>query len=129
MRKIIGSVAALAVAGLLAVGVTAWTANASSTEDAPTLVLNKTVLRAGEVVHVSGDAGAESFNWVGSEAFTPRANDPYPGETGGSAEVTVDANGHYEGDATIAPVAPGDYTVSVRIGGGNAGSATITVVG
>lgn len=126
MRKIFGIAAALVATALLAVGIT-WTASASDETDAPTLVLDKTVVRAGEVVHVSGDAGQESFNWVASAAFVRQANDPYPGD-GGSAVVTVDANGHYEGDATIAPVAPGDYTVSVRIGGGNAGSATVTVV-
>jgi len=122
MRKILGGAAALTAATLLTA-----TLSGVAAAEAPTLVLNKTVVQAGESVHVSGDAGQETFNWVGSPAFTTQANDPYPGD-GGSAVVTVDANGHYEGDATIAPVAPGDYPVSVRIGGGNAGNATITVV-
>lgn len=126
MRKIFGVMTALVAATLLAVGLS-WSASATDDNTENTLNIDRTVVRAGESVHVWGESGPETFNWVGSPAFVTRENDPYPGD-GGSAAVTVDENGHYEGDAVIRDVAPGEYHVTARIGGGNAGNVTITVV-
>ncbi|RZS31383.1 hypothetical protein EV193_11474 [Herbihabitans rhizosphaerae] len=121
MRKI-----SAALFALVAVVVAVFGLTGTASAEAP-LTVDRTVVRAGEELRVSGDAGPETFNWVGSPAFARQADDPYPGD-GGSAAVTVDQNGHYQGVARIANVQPGEYTVTARIGGGNAGSVTITVV-
>jgi hypothetical protein len=126
MRKIFAVMTALVAAALVAVGLSG-TASAAGNNTADTLNIDRTVVRAGESVHVWGEAGPETFNWVGSSAFVTRENDPYPGD-GGSADVTVDENGHYDGYAVIRDVEPGEYHVTARIGGGNAGNVTITVV-
>lgn len=122
MRKVFAVLTVMVASVLVAVGV-----SGTASANADTLNIDQTVVRAGDTVHVWGESGPETFNWVGSEAFVTRVNDPYPGD-GGSADVTVDANGHYDGYATIRDIAPGEYYVTARIGGGNAGSVTITVV-
>lgn len=124
MRRISAVLTVLSTAALLTAGAAAAGASAAPVQ------LSKATVQAGDVVEVSGEAGQEGLNWVASAAFvrqTDEDGDPYPGN-GGSAHVTTDADGHFHGSARVAQVAPGSYDVSVRIGGGNAGSVTITVV-
>lgn len=123
MRGVSAVPTALLVGALLAAGAT----SVAASPGAAPVSLSKTSAHVGELVEVSGEAGREGLNWVASGAFVRQQDDPYPGD-GGSARVHTDRDGHFHGTARIAAVPPGSYPVSVRIGGGNAGSVTIKVV-
>lgn len=112
---------------LLAAAATLGVAGTASAQSAP-ITLDHTHVQPGDTVHITGRSGPEALNWVASKAFVRQPHDPYPGE-GGSAVITSHHDGHFAGHATIVDVPPGTYDVSVRIGGGNAGSVPITVTG
>ncbi|PXY32241.1 hypothetical protein [Prauserella muralis] len=93
------------------------------------LVVDKSTVAPGELVRVSaGCPLGEGVNHVGSAAFAPTGHDgPYSGN-GGVARLTAQAAGAAAGRAVIRPdAAPGRYDVTLRCGGGHAGTTTLDV--
>lgn len=132
MRKSKALVAAAAICGLSFMG--AGSALAAPT-DAPAHVMpsqagpvtvDKPVVSAGETVTITVDHGPEAMSWVLSDAFTDREQNPV-GSGEGVAHLVSDENGVATYTATIDQVPAGDYTIHVRIGGGNAPDGLVTV--
>ncbi|MBK1783978.1 hypothetical protein [Prauserella cavernicola] len=99
-----------------------------ATADA-TLLVDKSIVSPGEVVHVTAKCPyAEGISHVGSPAFAATGADgPYAGN-GGVAVLTARSGGFGIGRAEIrADIAPGVYPVVLRCGGGNAGTVELTI--
>jgi hypothetical protein len=124
-RKVLVTLSVVAV-GLLGPAAPAF---AGAGQDDASLYVETNTVVTGHLLHVWGacGGGGQGLNWVGSAAFEHRGkDDPYPGD-GGSARITAYNRGAFEGEAVIANVPPGNYTVSARCGGGLAATEQITV--
>ncbi|GDY29297.1 hypothetical protein [Gandjariella thermophila] len=128
-RKVLVTLSVVALGGAALLGVAA-PAFAGAGQDGASLYVDSNTVVTGQLLHVWGacGGGGEGLNFVGSAAFVHRGqDDPYPGD-GGSARITAYNRGAFEGEAVVANVPPGDYTVSARCGGGLAATEPITVV-
>ncbi|MEV5544265.1 hypothetical protein AB0L13_46490 [Saccharopolyspora shandongensis] len=92
----------------------------------PLLTADKSQVRAGNTLVLRLEHGAEGVNWISSAAFVRNREHPF-GADEGLAEVVNDRDGNAEAVATIADVAPGEYTVHTRIGGSAGPTMKITV--
>lgn len=128
-KAIVGlSTAGISLATLGIGSMTAWADHSAGDSHLSVNGGDVATVKPGDTVQVSGTCpnDGSALNYVGSEAFVKRSNDPYPGP-GGSAEITKDDPLAFNGRATIGNVAPGDYQVSLRCEG-PAASATLHVV-
>ncbi|MEV0699290.1 hypothetical protein AB0I53_15430 [Saccharopolyspora sp. NPDC050389] len=94
--------------------------------DQALLTADKSQVRAGNTLVLRLEHGTEGVNWISSAAFVHNREHPF-GADEGLAEVVNDRDGNAEAVATIADVAPGEYTVHTRIGGGAGPTMKITV--
>lgn len=125
-------VAAAAVCGLTLMGAgsalaapAAAPAHVMPAQAAP-ISVDKPVAAPGETVTITVNHGPESMNWVLSDAFTDKDQNPVGGSEG-VAHLVSDSNGVATYTAVVDDVPSGDYGISVRIGGGNAGEGVVSV--
>ncbi|MGP4016794.1 hypothetical protein [Saccharopolyspora sp. 5N708] len=93
----------------------------------PRLTADKSQVRPGNTLVMRLDHGLEGVNWISSAAFVRNGEHPV-GADEGLAQIVTDRDGYAEAVATIADIAPGDYVVHTRVGGGAGPTMTISVI-
>lgn len=136
MRKTKVLAVAAAICGISLTGVAAPAIAAPADAPARTSTINtaaesplsvdKPVVARGEAVRITINHGPEGMNWVLSDAFTGKEQNPVGG-TEGVAAIVGDENGIATATATIDDVPPGVYEIQARVGGGVVPPITITV--
>ncbi|SFS87151.1 hypothetical protein [Saccharopolyspora flava] len=133
MRRFTTALAGAALAGLalttvapLATATTAGPAPAAVVAQGGGLSVDHTVVHPGEQVRIHIDHGPEALSWISSGSFVRDSEHPM-GADEGVAHVVSDVDGSADAIATIGDVAPGQYLVHARVGGGSVPGVTITV--
>ncbi|WP_406688449.1 hypothetical protein REH65_18355 [Saccharopolyspora sp. ID03-671] len=90
------------------------------------LTVDRPVVHPGEQLRIHVEHGQEALSWVSSGAFVRDSDHPM-GADEGVAHLVRASDGSTDLIATIADVAPGQYQVHGRAGGGPVPGVVITV--